>query len=182
MLNLRLPSNYYLVLPCLNFIQSTLKRDLYRKWYVLRFRCEYRFESFIIELLQAGTLRSIEESNSAIPQDKLMGLDSYREAVKTLFEIWSANVEKLVKEFVRFAKQIPGFSALTPDDQITLIKAARPDIQVLIKFKHFRRSPDAFVDFLADSQTMCLIPTRMVRLIFNGSVSPKSDYSALYGR
>ena len=125
----------------------------------------------------------IEEKNSHVSRDRLTGLDSYRDALKSFYELWCANVEKLVVESVRFAKRLNGFSALSINDQIVLIKAARPEITILIKFKHFKWSPRAFVDYRPASDSICVVPARLMSLMHSCSSSAQSDYyRSLYAR
>lgn len=52
---------------------------------------------------------------------------------KTPQEIWedfSLSFTPAVKEVVEFAKQIPGFGALCPRDQVTLLKAGTFEVRL----------------------------------------------------
>lgn len=55
-----------------------------------------------------------------------MNMHSQADPKKTPQEIWedfSLNFTPAVREVVEFAKHIPGFSSLSQNDQITLLKA-----------------------------------------------------------
>uniref|UniRef100_A0A1A7Y7F9 Nuclear receptor subfamily 1 group D member 1 n=1 Tax=Iconisemion striatum TaxID=60296 RepID=A0A1A7Y7F9_9TELE len=80
-----------------------------------------------------------------------MNMQPHTDPFKTPQEIWedfSLSFTPAVKEVVEFAKQIPGFSTLTQNDQVTLLKAGTFEV-LMVRFSSLFNVKDQTVTFVS---------------------------------
>jgi len=87
-------------------------------------------------------------------------------ATRKLFEVWSLNVDRFIRNLVRFSKKIDGFSEISRDDQISLIKYGRAEVSSLVKFQHFANPFKACIDCRLDRNELSIFPHSVLNKIF----------------
>lgn len=129
-------------------------------------------------------LTSIEALNSSITGDLLWELPEYKLAYRDLFSTWSTNIDKFIKNFVVFARQLPHFGRFCDDDQAVLVKAARPEVAALVKFKHMTPEIKAIINYNEETNSMVLMPQKLLSRMLVGPIQDGhlSDYHLVFRR
>jgi len=98
--------------------------------------------------------------------DRLMEMPKYKHLATQLFELWLHRIDRLIRMFVHFVRKLPQFQTLPVSDQITLIKASRQEVSMLLMSAHYRAEWGSMIDYRQESGTITLIPNVILKILY----------------